>query len=191
MLGFTDLHMPEIPPLRRPTEEETPAAMDEAENDFTVQMHIIKEHQQAAKAGLDEALTIITKAIRSHWSTGGGTRLRQIVWSIWNGETLIGLYDVFGGLARAVAKLVEAQLVGALDSDDYLRRVLTESGEFARYDEAAEDTPEGEEVIYPPMPVSPERLRKLADAAEGIKARYESEAQAGDTRLSRQEITHA
>lgn len=179
--------MPEIPPARRPTPEDK----EDAENDFMVQLHIIKEHQQAAKAGLDEALATITKAIRHHWSTGGGTRLRQIVWSVWNGETLIGLYDVFNGLdydlGSAVAKLVEAQLVGALDSDDYLRRVLTESGEFARYDEAQRDTPEGEEVIYPPLPISPERLRKLADAAESIKARYEAECRAEDARLARQE----
>ena len=176
--------MPDIPPVRRPTTEDK----DDVENSFMVQLQIIKEHKQAAKVGLDEALITITEAIRQHWSTGGGTRLRQIVWSIWNGETLIGLYDVFGGLdydlARAVAKLTEAQLVGALDSDDYLRRVLTESGEFACYDEAQRDTPEGEEVIYPPMPVSPERLRKLADAAESIKARYEAACRAEEERLA-------
>ena len=81
---------------------------------------------------------------------------------------MVPLYDVFGGLDHdlgcAVAKLIEAQLMGALDSDDYLRRVLTESGEFARYDEAARDAPEGEEVIYPPLPAwhldqSPESVR--------------------------------
>ena len=160
-----------------------------------VQMQIIKEHQQSVKVGLDDALATITKAIRQHWSTGGGTRLRQIVWSVWNGETFIGLYDVLGGLdydlGRAVAKLLEAQLVGALDSDDYLRRVLTESGEFARYDEAAKDTPEGEEVIYPPLPISAERLRKLADAAESKQARYEEEARAENERAGRPEEARA
>lgn len=183
--------MPEIPPARRPTPEDK----EDAENDFMVQLHIIKEHKQAAKVGLDEALATITKAIRQHWSTGGGTRLRQIVWSIWNGETFIGLYDVLGGLdydlGCAVAKLLEAQLVGALDSDDYLRRVLTESGEFARYDEAQRDTPEGEEVIYPPLPISVERLRKLADAAESKQVRYEREVRAEDERAGRLEEAHA
>ena len=159
--------------------------------DFAAQMRQIREHKQAAKVGLDEALTTITEAIRQHWSTGGGRRLRQIVWSLWNGDTLVALWDVLGGLdydlGRAVAKLIEAQLVGALDSDDYLRRVLTESGEFARYDEAARDTPEGEEIIYPPLAVSADRLRKLADAAESKEARFGAEARAEDERLARLE----
>lgn len=172
--------MPEISPVRRPTDEDKQAIVD----DFAAQMQQIKDHKEAAKIGLDEALTTITAAIRQHWSTGGGRRLRQIVWSLWNGNTLVALYDVFGGLdydlGRAVAKLVEAQLVGALDTDDYLRRVLTESGEFVRYDEAAHDTPEGEEVIYPPLPVSAHRLRDLADAAESREARSEAERRAED-----------
>ena len=164
-------------------------------DDFAAQMRQIREHKAAARVGLDEALTTITGAIRQHWTTGGGRRLRQIVWSLWNGDTMVPLYDVFGGLdhdlGRAVAKLIEAQLMGALDSDDYLRRVLTESGEFARYDEAARDTPEGEEVIYPPLPVSAERLRKLADAATSKEARFEAECRAEDERLAGLEEANA
>ena len=183
--------MPEIPPVRRPTEGEKQASMD----DFAAHMRQIREHKAAARVGLDEALTTITKAIRQHWSTGGGWRLRQIVWSLWNGETLVPLYDVFGGLdhdlGRAVAKLIEAQLMGALDSDDFLRRVLSESGEFARYDEAARATPEGGEVIYPPMPISAERLRKLADAATSQEARFETECLAENERLASLEEAHA
>lgn len=136
-------------------------------------------------------MTIITEAIRRHWNTGGGMRLRQIVWSLWNGDTLVSLYGVLNGLdydlGRAVAKLLEAQLVGALDSDDYLRRVLTESGEFARFEQAKQDTPEGEEVIYPPLPVSADRLCKLADAMAKKQARYEAERRAEDERLARLE----
>ena len=183
--------MPEIPPVRRPIEEDKQALM----NDFGAQMRRIIEHKEAARAGLDEALTTITEAIRQHWSTGGGRRLRQIVWSLWNGDTLVALYDVLGGLdydlGRAVAKLLEAQLMGALDSDDFLRHVLTESGEFARYDEAARDTPEGEDVIYPPLPVSTERLRDLADAAASKEARLEAECRAENERLARLEEANA
>lgn len=164
-------------------------------DDFAAQMRQIREHKAAAKVGLDEALTVITKAIRQHWSTGGGRRLRQIVWSLWNGDTLVALYDVFGGLdhdlGRAVAKLIEAQLLGALDSDDFLRRVLTDSGEFARYDDAKRDTPEGEEVIYPPLPVSAERLRDLAEAATSKEARIEAECRAEDERLASLEEARA
>lgn len=156
-------------------------------DEFAAQMRQIEQHKQAAKADLDAALTTITEAIRHHWSTGGGTRLRQIVWSLWNGDTVIGLYHVLGGLdydlGRAVAKLLEAWIVGAVDDDKYLRRVLTESGEFARYDKVKRDTPEGEEVIYPPLPMSADRLRDLAEAATSKQARYEAEARAEDARL--------
>lgn len=179
--------MPEIPPVRRPTEQENQAAMD----GFVAQMRQIKEHKERAKAGLDEALTTITEAIRQHRTTGGGTRLRQIVWSLWNGDTPIGLYHVLGGLdyelGCAVAKLFEAWLVGAVDDDKYLRRVLRESGEFARYEEAQRDTPKGEEVIYPPLPISAERLRELAEAATNKEARYEAECRAEDARFARME----
>lgn len=170
--------MPEIPPVHRPTEEEKHAVVEE----FAAYTREIKAHKEAAKVGLDEALTTITEAIRQHWGTGGGRRLRQIVWSLWNGHTLVPLWDVLGGLdyqlGRAVAKLIEAKLMGALDRDEILRRVLTESGEFARYDEAASDTPEDEEVIYPPIPASAETLRKLAEAVASKEARIEAERRA-------------
>lgn len=147
-------------------------------DNFAAEMRQIREHKAAAKVGLDEALTAITEAISQHWGTGGGRRLRQIVWSLWNGHTLVALWDVLSGLdheiGRAVARLIEAKLMGALDRDEILRRVLTESGEFARYDEAARDTPEGEEVIYLPLPVSAESLRKLADAAASREALIEA-----------------
>ena len=172
---FLNSAMPEIPPVHRATDEQKDAAM----NDFAAQMRQIKAHQQPVKADRDAALSVITQAIRHHWSTGGGTRLRQIVWSLWNGDTVVGLYHVLGGLdyelARPVAKLLEAWLVGAVDEDKYLRRVLTESGEFARYEQAQRDTPEGEEVIYPPLPMSADRLRDLAEAATSKEARYEAE----------------
>lgn len=179
--------MPEVPPIHRTTEEEKQAVM----NEFAAQMRRIKADKEAAKAGLDEALATITEAMRQHWGTGGGRRLRQIVWSLWNGHTLVALWDVLGGLdhelGRAVAKLIEAKLMGALDRDEILRRVLTESGEFARYDEAAHDTPEDEEVIYPPLAISAESLRKLADAAESKEARIEAERRAEGEQFARQE----
>ena len=81
-------------------------------------------------------------------------------------------------LGRAAGKLIEAKLAGALDSDEILRRVLEDSGEFARYDEAAAGTPEGEEVIYPPLSVSTEKLRELADAAVAKEIRMEAQERA-------------
>ena len=149
---------------------------------FAAEMRQIRDAKQAAKVGLEEALPVITEALTYHWSTGGGRRMRQIVWSIWNGSTLISLWDVLSGLdyklGRSAAKLIEAKLMGALESDEILRRMLEDSGEFTRYDEAAAETPEGEEVIYPPLAVSAERLRELADSAAAKENRIEAERRA-------------
>ena len=162
---------------------------------FAAQLRQIETHKRAARTDLDAALTTITEGIRRSWNTGGGTRLRQIVWSLWNGDTVVGLYHVMGGLdydlGRAVAKLLEAWLVGAVDDDKYLRRVLTESGEFDRYDQAKRDTPKGEEVIYPPLSISAERLRDLAEAATSKEARYEAECRAEEARSARLEEANA
>ena len=150
--------------------------------DFAAEMRQIRAAKEAAKIGLDEALPVITEVLSHHWSTGGGRRVRQIVWSIWNGATLVSLWEVLSGLdyklGRAAAKLIEAKLAGALESDEILRRVLEDSGEFARYDEAAADTPENEEVVYPPLSVSADRLRELADSAAAIESRNEAQRHA-------------
>ena len=161
-----------------PTEEESQAALDE----FTAQMRKITERKEAAAAGLDEALATITDAIKHHWGTGSGRRLRQIVWSIYNASTLVALGDVLTNfdseLGAAVAKLINAKLAGALDSDDILRRVLKESGEFARYEEAARETPEDDEVLYPPIQISASNLRRLAETSAKLEARIEAERRA-------------
>lgn len=180
---------PDIPPIRvhRPTEEEKQAAMD----GFVAEIRQIRAAKEAAKVGLDEAIPVITEVLTHHWSTGGGRRIREIVWSIWNGSTLISLWDALSGLdyrlSRAAAKLIEAKLAGALDRDKILRRVLEDSGEFARYDEAAADTPEGEEVIYPPLSVSAERLRELADSAAAKENRVEAQRRVEEQQSARLE----
>jgi hypothetical protein len=114
----------------------------------------------------------ITAAVTEHWSTGSGRRLRQIVWSIYNGRALVNLGDVLtnfdGELCEAVATLNHAKLC-SVDMDDLLREVLKRSGEFFRYEEAERKTPEDEEVLYPPIQVSAERLRRLADSAARLK----------------------
>lgn len=114
----------------------------------------------------------ITVAVTEHWSTGSGRCLRQIVWSIYNGRTLVNLGDVLtnfdGEQCEAVATLNHAKLC-SVDMDDLLREVLKRSGEFFRYEEAERKTPEDEEVLYPPIQVSAERLRRLADSAARLK----------------------
>ena len=74
-----------------------------------------------------------------------------------------------------------------MDSDEILRRVLKDSGEFARYDETAANTPEGEDVIYPPLSVSADRLRELADAAAAKEGRIETQRRAEEQESARLE----
>ena len=43
---------------------------------------------------LQGALDVITEYLQSGWGTGGGRRLRQFVWSLWNGHHLLNLFDL-------------------------------------------------------------------------------------------------
>lgn len=177
--------------IHEPTEEEKQAVLDE----FAAMMRKSRERKEAAAAGLDEALATITAAIKEHWSTGSGRRLRQIIWSMYNGSTLVALGDVLTNfdtdLGGAVAKVINAKILGAIDDDDILRRVLKESGEFARYDAAAKDTPEYEDVFYPPIQFSANRLRELAGAAAKYEARIEAERRAEQRRYDEEEAAAA
>lgn len=173
--------------IHESTEEEKQAVHDE----FTAQMRKVQDRKKAAAAGLDEALATITAAIKEHWSTGSGRRLRQIIWSIYNGSTLVALGDVLTNfdtnLGGAVAKVISAKILGAIDDDDILRRVLKESGEFARFDATAKDTPEDEEVFYPHVQASADWLRRLAESATKHEARIEAERRRDEQRFREEE----
>lgn len=160
---------------------------------FAAQMRKVRERQEAATVGLDEALAKIKDSLTHHWSTGSGRRLRQIVWSIYNGSTLLALGDVLTNFdsdhGEAVAVLIRAKLTGVDDIDGRLKRVLKASGEFARYDEAAKETPEDEEVLYPPIQVSADSLRRLAESATKLERRIEAERRAEAARYAEEEAT--
>lgn len=177
--------------IHEPTPEEQEAVVAE----FAAQMRKVRERKEAAAEGLDEALATITAAIKEHWSTGSGRRLRQIIWSMHNASTLVALGDVLTNfdteLGGAVAKVITAKILGAIDDDDILRRVLKESGEFARYDAVANDTPEDEEVLYPPIQVSADSLRRLAASSTKLEARIESERRAEQRRYEEEEAAAA
>ena len=161
------------PIIHFPTEEEQQATL----NEFAREMQRVKERKDSvSQQKLQEALATISDYLKTGWSTGGGRRLRQFVWSLWNGFHLINLYDLSSGLdgrlTDAVIIVFHAAMVDAL-SEDQKRRVLKESGEFARWEEASEETPEDEEVLYPPFPMSTEGLRRLAHSAEQNDRRIE------------------
>ena len=156
----------DAPIIRFPSEEEQQAAL----NEFAREMQRVKERKESVPPEtLSEALETITDYLKTGWSTGGGRRLRQFVWSLWNGYHLINLYDLSSGLdgrlTDAVIVVFNAAMVDALN-EDQKRRVLKESGEFARWEQVGAETPEDEEVLYPPFPMSTDGLRRVAHSAE-------------------------
>lgn len=108
-------------------------------------------------AALEEALLTLTRTLQAHWSTHGGTHLRRFVWSLWNGLHPVNLYQVSGGwdgkINEAVILVFTAYFRGLVE-EDRLRRLLEESGEMERWEEARAETPEQHAVDYPPLPKS-------------------------------------
>ena len=161
------------PIIHFPTEEEQQAALDE----FAREMQRLEERKESVSVEkLDNALATIADYLKTGWSTGGGRRLRQFVWSLWNGHHLINLYDLSSGLdgrlTDAVIVVFNAAMVDAL-SEDQKRHMLKESGEFARWEQASAETPEDDEVLYPPFPMSTEGLRRVAHSAAQHDRRIE------------------
>ena len=170
------------PIIHFPTQEEQEDALDE----FARQMQRAKERRESVPPEkLNEALETIADYLSIGWSTGGGRRLRQFVWSLWNGFHLINLFDLSsgldGGLTDAVIVVFNAAMVDAL-SEEQKRRVLEESGEFARWEQARAETPEDEDVLYPPFPMSTDGLRSLAHSAEQSDRRIERQRRAEQAR---------
>lgn len=139
---------------------------------------------------LDAALATITEYLSTGWSTGGGRRLRQFMWSLWNGHHLINLFDLSSGLdgplTDAVNVVFRGAMVGAL-SEEQKRGVLKNSGELSRWEATRAATPEDEEVLYPPFQIDAEELRKLAYSVENSNKRIEQERRAEEARFTAQE----
>lgn len=177
------LRMPKKFEIHEPAPEER----DEALRRFFAMSNV---REEALAAALAPALEKITEALTHHWTTGSGRRLRQIVWSIYNASTLVVLGDALANfdnkLGEAVGTLIYAKIRG-VDMDDLLLDVLKRSGEFARYEEAERETPEADEVIYPPLPLSAESLRGLANSATKMETRLEEERRAEARRYENEE----
>lgn len=161
------------PVIHFPTGENSRAALDEF---FVAMQEARRRRESVSPEELGEALEAIADYLATGWSTGGGRRLRQFVWSLWNDFHLINLFDLSSGLdgklTDAVVVVFKAAMVGAL-SEDQKRSVLKKSGEFARWEQASGETPEDEEVLYPPLPMSNDQVRRLAISAEKQAKRYE------------------
>ena len=170
------------PIIHFPTEEEQQATF----NEFAREMQRVKERKESVPLDkLNEALETITDYLKTGWSTGGGRRLRQFVWSLWNSFHLINLYDLSSGLdgrlTDAVIVVFNAAMVDAL-SEDQKRRVLNESGELARWEQASAEVPEDEDVLYPPFRMSSDGLRRVAHSAAQHDSRIEQQRRAARER---------
>lgn len=160
------------------------AAIDE----LAAHLRVIETRRASVRPDeLQAALATITDALTHHWSTGGGTRLRRFIWSLWNDWHLVNLFDLCAGLdyllGDAVVTIFRAQMVGAL-TEEHKRQVLKQSGEFARWEEARAATPEEEDVLYPPLTLSTDDLTRLARSAEQLSKRIEAERRAEQARVA-------
>jgi len=169
-------------PIHFSTQEEQQATL----NEFAQEMQRVKKRRESVSMKqLNESLETIAAYLKTGWSTGGGRRLRQFVWSLWNGFHLINLFDLTSGLdgrlGDAVIVVFNAAMIGVL-SEDQKRRVLEESGEFARWEQANVETPEDEEVLYPPLLMSTDTLRRLAHSSELSDRRFEQQRKAEQIR---------
>ena len=169
--------------FHEPTRDDEQTALDE----FSRHMSAIKARRDALPDDeLRRALDTITDALRHHWSTGGGTRVRRFIWSLWNDWHLVNLFDLCAGLDHnlgdAVIVIFRAQMVGAL-TEEHKRRVLKDSGEFARWEETRAETPEEEDVLYPPISLGTEDLKRLARSAEQLAKRMEDERRVEQARF--------
>lgn len=169
--------------LHEPTRDDEQMALDE----LSRHMSAIKVRRDALSDDeLRRALDTITEALRHHWSTGGGTRVRRFIWSLWNDWHLVNLFDLCAGLDHnlgdAVIVIFRAQMVGAL-TEEHKRGVLKNSGEFARWEEARAETPEEEDVLYPPISLGTDDLKRLARSAEQLAKRIEAERRAEQARF--------
>ena len=122
-----------------PNDWPSEADKESALNELAAEMLANEARQKSVSTEqLTAALTTIMDFLRTNSTTGGGRRLRQFVWSLWNDSHLINLFDLChgldGSLTDAVIIVFHAAIVGVL-SEEHLRNLLVQSGEMARWGE--------------------------------------------------------
>jgi hypothetical protein len=141
--------------------------------------------QSVSAEELDHAIALVTDYLRTGSETGVGRRLQQFVWSLWNDNHWISLYDLSSYTDRkcseAIIVVFQAAMAGVL-TENHIRKILTDSGEFARWEECRASTPDDEAVLYPPLPMSGKTLMSLAVSAQKSAKRFEEGGQYGNFR---------
>jgi hypothetical protein len=120
-------------------------------------------------AALEQIAPLLIETL-THWSTGQGTRVRHILWSLYTCSHLINLGEACSGLdrrlAEALATAVAARLILGPEVEPVLREILQTSGEFAHFGRKEAATPEHLPVIYPPAPADARAFREMADSID-------------------------
>lgn len=121
-------------------------------------------------AALEQTAPLLIETLTFHWSTGQGTRVRHILWSLYTCSHLVNLGEACSGLdrrlAEALATVVAARLILGPEVEPALREILQASGEFVRFERKEAVTPEHLPVIYPPAPAEARTFREMADSMD-------------------------
>ena len=149
----------------------TPEPEKQALNSLMAAMKESQKLQDRASADLEAVKPFLIDALAQ--CHGGANRLRHILWSVYNCSHLVNLGDALSGMdakhAHAALALLNARLALGGDCEESLREILTKSGEFDRFRQTADRTPEPHPVIYPHPQVDSRTLRELADALDAEK----------------------
>ena len=110
---------------------------------------------------IEAAIAGVIAFLQRSWSSDAGLQLRRLLWSFWNSEHFVNCHNMGrcfdDSRCEHAITLFTAYFRGEL-KEDKIRRMLTESGEFARWDEARIKA-SGCAPDYPPLP---EVLREQA-----------------------------
>jgi hypothetical protein len=138
--------------------------------------------QSVTPEELDSAIAVATECLRTGSDTGVGRRLQQFVWSLWNDNHFVNLYELSSytdrKISEAIILLFRAAMAGAL-TENHIRKILTNSGELARLEQCRARTPDDEEVLNPPSAMSEKTLMSLAVSAQKAAKRFKEGEQLG------------
>lgn len=125
---------------------------------------------RSVAAALADAVPLLTETLSLHWTTGQGTRVRHILWSLYTCSHLVNLGDACSGLDRRLAEALSAAITARLilgpEVETVLHEILETSGEFFRFNREEAATPEHLPVIYPPASVSARAFREMAESLD-------------------------
>ena len=89
-----------------------------------------KARREQASGPARAAVAALANAIAM--GSGQGSRIEEVVWSLWNGSNKVGLCDALcgldGNLQEALLAVIRHRMAAGGDADDVLRAILDISG---------------------------------------------------------------